>query len=61
MNDMPLYEYKCKDCGNEYEELVSFHEKENPPCPACRSREVEKKVSLPANSGAESCDRSGFS
>jgi putative FmdB family regulatory protein len=57
---MPLYEYKCKDCGNEYEELVSVNEKETPPCPSCKSVNSEKKVSLIGSTGAASCGNSGF-
>jgi putative FmdB family regulatory protein len=39
-----MYEYKCIECGKEYEELVSLDSKEQPPCPACNSIKVEKKV-----------------
>ncbi len=58
---MPLYEYTCKDCGNEYEELVSVNEQEPPPCPACKSMNSEKKISLVGSAGAASCRSSGFS
>ena len=33
---MPLYEYKCEDCENEFEEMLHFSERDNPidaPCP----------------------------
>ena len=32
---MPLYEYKCEDCENEFEEMLHFSEREDPlnkPC-----------------------------
>ena len=35
---MPIYEYRCENCKNEFEELVSFSEREHPvndPCPSC--------------------------
>ncbi|WP_018125963.1 FmdB family zinc ribbon protein [Desulfovibrio oxyclinae] len=41
---MPIYEYKCKDCENEFEELVFSHD-ECPPCPACKSGATEKLIS----------------
>lgn len=57
---MPLYEYKCKRCGTEYEELVSMSATQNPPCPGCASNNVERKMSACAASGS-SCGSSGFS
>jgi putative FmdB family regulatory protein len=33
---MPIYEYKCKKCGNLFEELRSFSEREDAAaCPKC--------------------------
>jgi putative FmdB family regulatory protein len=32
---MPLYEYKCKKCGHEFEELVSFAEADKVKCNLC--------------------------
>jgi putative FmdB family regulatory protein len=60
---MPFYEYKCDECGKEYEELVPMQAKEAPPCPACGSKQVERKISLfgSMGSGKSSCGSSGFS
>lgn len=44
---MPIYEYKCCDCSNEFEELV-FSQDELPPCPKCGSKKVEKLMSAAA-------------
>ena len=41
---MPIYEYICKDCNNEFEELV-FSQDALPPCPKCDSAKVEKLMS----------------
>lgn len=41
---MPIYEYKCSECGNGFEELV-FSRDETPPCPQCGSTVVEKLMS----------------
>ena len=42
---MPVYEYVCKKCGKEFEELVrSSSEKIN--CPKCSSAKVSKKMSV---------------
>ena len=43
---MPIYEYVCKACGEEFEQIVGFSDPA-PPCPACKS-EVDKKISLSA-------------
>ena len=56
---MPLYEFTCKKCGHQFEELVSLAEMENGEvfCPACRSKRVEKGFST----FAASTDTSGGS
>ncbi len=49
---MPLFEYRCRDCGYEFEALVVGTRKAV--CPKCRSEDLEKKVSafgLSATSG----------
>ncbi len=43
---MPIYEYVCKACGEEFEKIVGFSEPA-PPCPSCDAS-VEKKISLSA-------------
>lgn len=44
---MPIYEYQCCDCCNEFEELVLGRE-ETPECPKCGSGKVEKLMSTAA-------------
>ncbi len=41
---MPLYEYKCNACGNDFEELV-FSEPEKVKCPTCGSTDTRRLVS----------------
>lgn len=41
---MPVYEYACKKCGHEFEELVFGDEK--PVCPKCKAHALEKKFSV---------------
>jgi putative FmdB family regulatory protein len=43
---MPIYEYVCKGCGLEFEELVRGDEQ--PGCPACGKEDVERQMSAPA-------------
>ena len=47
---MPIYEYKCENCGLEFEEMLHFSEREDPlniPCsfPTCGGK-VHLKMSL---------------
>ncbi len=43
---MPLYEYKCKSCQNEFEALVSISKADkNQKCPKCGKEDTEKLVS----------------
>ncbi|HVA48618.1 MAG TPA: zinc ribbon domain-containing protein [Pirellulales bacterium] len=43
---MPLYEYQCDACGDEFELLVRSGDK--PECPSCRSPRLAKRLSVPA-------------
>ncbi len=47
---MPIYEYSCRDCGNEFETLVRASSV--PDCPSCHSTELEKKLSVFATASA---------
>ncbi len=40
---MPIYEYKCEECGHVFEELI-FHESATMECPKC-SGKVRKLMS----------------
>ena len=41
---MPIYEYTCKGCGEEFETLV--RSSTTPDCPECHSTELEKQLSV---------------
>lgn len=41
---MPIYEYGCVECGEEFEELQKVGATP-PPCPSCTSENVSKKMS----------------
>jgi len=43
---MPIFEYKCRGCGNEFEALV--RKSDTPACPSCNGTELERLLSLPA-------------
>lgn len=36
---MPIYEYKCEDCGTEFEQIVKFSSREeDQTCPECEKK-----------------------
>ena len=43
---MPMFEYICRACDHAFERLV--RPGDTPACPACRSEDLEKQLSLPA-------------
>jgi len=51
---MPIYEFCCKKCCSEFEELVSSSRAiTRMKCPQCGSTRVEKKMSMFGMSGVE--------
>ncbi|MCF7740364.1 MAG: zinc ribbon domain-containing protein [Candidatus Marinimicrobia bacterium] len=52
---MPIYEFKCNDCGNEFEELVSISQlnDNNISCPECGEKNVKKQISTPSIGGSQ--------
>ena len=41
---MPIYEYVCKQCNKQFELLVQGSTA--PECPSCKSRKLEKQLSV---------------
>ncbi len=65
---MPIFEYKCRDCGNKFDLLISNSDKKNVRCPECSSTKVEQQLSLfntggkpisPAPFNCDTCSISG--
>jgi len=44
---VPLYEYRCKNCGRTFEKIQSFSAPEEKECPVCHGP-VERLISAPA-------------
>lgn len=42
---MPVFEYKCRHCGHQFEYLV-LHSSPAAECPACQKRDLEQQISL---------------
>ncbi len=69
---MPIYEFTCKKCGHNFEELLTLSEVESGKlkCPACSSKRIDRGLSSFATGAASSssggisgggCGNSGFS
>jgi putative FmdB family regulatory protein len=62
---MPLFEYACRDCGREFEAIVTARTADAVRCPACASAAVGRKLPLPATvavtgtNGATNCAGDG--
>jgi putative FmdB family regulatory protein len=44
---VPLYEYRCKNCGHQFEKIQSFSAPDEKECPLCHGP-VERLISAPA-------------
>ncbi|MBC8322086.1 MAG: zinc ribbon domain-containing protein [Candidatus Marinimicrobia bacterium] len=67
---MPVYDYKCESCGNQFDELVSYSTDDSEiKCPYCNEKKSKRLLSAPSISTnghsaapANSCGApSGFS
>ena len=43
---MPIYEYRCQECGHVVEKLVRGGQEPKVQCPQCGSPKVHKAISL---------------
>ena len=42
---MPVYEYRCADCGEHFDRLVSHAERSAVRCPRCDGRRAQRLLS----------------
>jgi len=45
---MPIYEYICKNCGHQMEEMQGINDEPLKKCPECGKNKLEKMLSAPA-------------
>lgn len=59
---MPLYEYICRECGNDFEAIVASGKRdEGSSCPQCGDAKVARKISLMAHPVVKSGKSGGSS
>jgi len=54
---MPIFEYKCQSCGQEFSKLV-FKSSEQIKCPECGAADVKKKLSTISSCSGDSSNSS---
>ena len=42
---MPIYEYRCADCGHTFEEIQQFSDPDPETCPSCEAKAVKRLLS----------------
>ena len=58
---MPMYEYRCRECGERFEMLRRMSDADlDLVCPECRSEEVERMLSRFAAGGCSPSGSGGF-
>ena len=45
---MPIYEFVCQECGNEFERIQSWSDSSTPVCTVCAGSNVVRRISPPA-------------
>jgi len=51
---VPIYEYRCRECGEVTEALVRMGSEPDLACQRCGSRELERKFSIFGTAGSSS-------
>ena len=44
---MPIYEYKCSNCGHQFEKIQKFSDDPLKKCPKCNKNALNKLISSP--------------
>jgi putative FmdB family regulatory protein len=61
---MPIYEYKCKKCGEKFEQRLSIlHDKKSLKCPKCGSIDPDRvfsPFSMDSSGNSSSCSTHSF-
>lgn len=59
---MPIFDFHCKDCNNDYQTIISYQKKDSVSCPKCKSKEKVQIFKASTVGPLNSCQSSsGFS
>ena len=57
---MPIFEYRCEDCGTKFEKLVRSSDTSGPVCPGCGTQHLKQELStFAAHSNGRSAEPMG--
>ena len=56
---MPIYEYRCEECGKRSSTLLMSYSSPDPACPHCGKRALRRLVSTFATAGSSDSDSEG--
>ena len=48
MTDMPIYEFECSACGDQFERLQKIADPDPTVCPNCGAERVKRRLTAPA-------------
>lgn len=43
---MPIYEYTCSDCGQQFEQMTTMSKADETPCANCGSEQTQRQLSI---------------
>ncbi|MBO8171312.1 MAG: zinc ribbon domain-containing protein [Bacillaceae bacterium] len=59
---MPIFDFRCQDCSEEYQKMVSHSKKDEVTCPSCGSKNKEQlfiaRIKGPVSSSSSSSSSS---
>ena len=56
---MPIYEYRCEKCGEDFSVIKLVKADDNVVCPSCGAKDVKKKLSSFSSPGSSAYGTSG--
>jgi len=60
---MPYYDFKCRSCGEQFEENIPMSSLNTPACPKCGTKDSEKLITgcqIASGASGKGCGKGGF-
>ncbi|WP_425061076.1 FmdB family zinc ribbon protein [Sporomusa carbonis] len=56
---MPIYDFKCNECGRQFDQLCRLNWEGTIKCPSCSQSNITKVISLISSHGRSTADNCG--